>query len=53
MNKQICVGNILPSVFIVSGTKAVIDSDLAAPYEVETKILNQAVKRNVQRFPED
>tara|TARA_R110002124_G_scaffold226573_1_gene391772 strand:- start:473 stop:631 length:159 start_codon:yes stop_codon:yes gene_type:complete len=29
-----------------------IDSDLAAPYEVETKILNQAVKRNVQQFPE-
>ena len=30
-----------------------IDSDLAALYEVETKILNQAVKRNIERFPED
>ena len=53
MNKQICLGNILPSVFIVRGTKAMIDSDLAALYEVETKILNQAVKRNIERFPED
>ena len=53
MNKQICLGNILSSVFIVRGTKAMIDSDLAALYEVETKILNQAVKRNIERFPED
>jgi hypothetical protein len=30
-----------------------LDSDLAALYEVETKVLNQAVKRNIDRFPED
>ncbi len=30
-----------------------IDRDLAALYGVETKILNQAVKRNIERFPED
>ena len=30
-----------------------IDSDLAALYEVETKVLNQAVKRNIERFPEE
>jgi phage regulator Rha-like protein len=30
-----------------------IDRDLAALYEVETKVFNQAVKRNIKRFPED
>ena len=30
-----------------------LDSDLATLYGVETKVLNQAVKRNSQRFPED
>jgi len=30
-----------------------LDFDLAQLYEVETKVLNQAVKRNIQRFPED
>jgi hypothetical protein len=30
-----------------------LDSNLAELYEVETKVLLQAVKRNVQRFPED
>ena len=53
MNKPISLGNILPSVFVVRGIKAMWDSDLAALYEVETKVLNQAVKRNIERFPED
>lgn len=30
-----------------------LDSDLAAMYGVETRALNQAVKRNIERFPED
>jgi len=30
-----------------------LDSDLATLYEVETKVLNQAVKRNIERFPQD
>jgi hypothetical protein len=30
-----------------------LDSDLAALYGVETKVLNQAVRRNIERFPED
>ena len=30
-----------------------LDEDLAALYEVETKVLNQAVKRNIERFPDD
>jgi hypothetical protein len=35
------------------GHKVILDSDLAAMYEVEPRVLNQAVKRNVARFPED
>jgi hypothetical protein len=53
VNKKLSLGEILPSVFIVRGKKAMIDSDLAALYQVETKILNQAVKRNIERFPTD
>ena len=34
------------------GQQVVIDRDLAAFYGVETKVLNQAVKRNINRFPE-
>ena len=30
-----------------------LDSDLAKLYEVETRVLNQAVKRNMERFPDD
>lgn len=44
---------ITPSIFIVRGVKAMLDTDLAALYEVPTKQLNQAVKRNIERFPED
>lgn len=35
------------------GVKVLLDYDLASLYEVETKVLNQAVKRNSIRFPED
>lgn len=37
----------------VRGQKVILDFDLAALYEVETKALNQAVKRNIKRFPID
>jgi len=37
----------------IRGQKVMLDFDLAALYEVETKVLNQAVKRNIERFPED
>ena len=33
--------------------KVMLDSDLARLYQVETKVLNQAVRRNIKRFPED
>lgn len=35
------------------GERVMLDFDLAALYEVETKVLNQAVKRNIKRFPDD
>ena len=37
----------------VRGQKVPLDSDLAAIYGVETRELNQAVKRNIERLPED
>jgi hypothetical protein len=40
-------------ILFIRGQKVMLDSDLAGLYEVETKVLNQAVKRNIFRFPED
>jgi len=40
-------------IFIIRGKKVMLDKDLAVLYGVETKVLNQAVKRNILRFPED
>ena len=37
----------------IRGIKVMLDSDLAALYEIETKVLKQAVKRNLKRFPKD
>ena len=38
---------------VIRGQQVMLDSDLAMLYGVETKRLNQAVKRNINRFPED
>lgn len=40
-------------ILIVRGQRVILDADLASLYGVETRILNQAVKRNLDRFPED
>src|SRR5687767_15842357 len=40
-------------IYEVRGTRVMLDFDLADLYEVSTKVLNQAVKRNIKRFPED
>ena len=40
-------------IYFIRGQKVMLDSDLAEVYQVETKVLNQAVKRNLHRFPED
>ena len=40
-------------IFEIRGLKVMFDFDLAALYEVETRVFNQAVKRNIDSFPED
>jgi hypothetical protein len=45
--------NLAQLVFLVRGEKVLLDADLAALYGVATKVLNQAVKRNLDRFPAD
>ncbi len=40
-------------IFEFRGYKVMVDSDLAALYKTETKILKQQVKRNINRFPQD
>jgi hypothetical protein len=40
-------------IYELRGQRVMLDRDLAAMYGVETKVLNQAVKRNIKRFPDD
>ncbi len=40
-------------IFLIRGQKVMLDKDLAGLYDVETGNLNKAVKRNIERFPED
>ena len=39
-------------ILVIRGQQVMLDRDLAGLYGVETKVLNQAVKRNIERFPE-
>ena len=41
------------AIFFIRGEKVILDRDLAALYGVETRVLNQAVTRNHERFPDD
>ena len=41
------------AIFLIRGQKVMLDADLAELYGVLTKVLNQAVKRNKERFPVD
>lgn len=45
--------NIQSKIYVIRGQRVMLDRDLASMYGVETKVLNQAVKRNIERFPED
>ncbi|MFA5804285.1 MAG: ORF6N domain-containing protein [Melioribacteraceae bacterium] len=47
------VERITTKIFLLRGEKVLLDSDLAELYGVEAKKLNQAVKRNIERFPND
>ena len=53
MAKIIRIERIAASIRIIRGQKVMLDADLASLYGVETKVFNQAVRRNVERFPED
>ena len=47
-------GRIIESkIFLIRGQRVILDRDLAVLYGVGTKVLNQAVKRNIERFPHD
>ena len=47
------VNNIEPLIKVIRGQQVMLDRDLATLYGVETKRLNEQVKRNIKRFPED
>ncbi|OFV98301.1 MAG: DNA-binding protein [Acidobacteria bacterium RIFCSPLOWO2_12_FULL_54_10] len=40
-------------IYLVRGQKVMLDADLASLYQVPTKVFNQAVRRNLSRFPQD
>lgn len=44
---------IISKIFSFRGMRVMIDRDLAELYGVETRVLNQAVRRNIKRFPND
>ena len=51
--KNLAPPNIDSRITTVRGQKVILDAELASIYEVPTKALNQAVKRNQAKFPED
>lgn len=54
MSKELSISkaHIERLIFTLRDTQIMIDRDLAEMYQVETRVLNQAVKRNINRFPE-
>ncbi len=53
MSKMIPVEVIEKKIFLIRGQKVMIDRDIAEMYGVETRRLNEQVRRNIKRFPED
>ncbi len=54
MSKDIVSTELISSkIYFIRGAKVMLDRDLAVLYDVQTKALKQAVRRNIQRFPED
>ncbi|MBC7487758.1 MAG: ORF6N domain-containing protein [Cytophagaceae bacterium] len=55
MSKTIIISEetIINKIYLVRGHKVMLDRDLAEMYGVETRVLNQAIKRNEKRFPAD
>jgi hypothetical protein len=50
---EITISNIENKIYTIRGLQVMLDSDLAMMYQVEPRVLNQAVKRNSERFPEN
>jgi len=50
---MIAIQSIQNRIYEIRGERVMLDMDLAALYEVETRVFNQAVKRNIKRFPDD
>lgn len=55
MSKSIAITDetVINKIYHIRGKKVMLDRDLAEMYGVETRVLNQAVKRNEKRFPSD
>jgi len=53
MPNLISIEVITSKIFVIRGKKVILDRDLAQLYEVTTKRLNEQVRRNIRRFPED
>jgi len=54
-NNEIAIADesVMNQIYVIRGQKVMLDRDLAALYGVETRVLKQAVRRNIDRFPED
>jgi len=53
MSKPVLQSDVISCIIYIRGRKVILDYHLARLYEVETRVLNQAVKRNIDRFPLD
>ncbi len=53
MSDIVSVETIAGKIHAIRGVKVMLDTDLAELYDVETKVLKQAVRRNMKRFPTD
>ncbi len=53
INSLLSEETIANKIYFIRNQKVMLDRDLAILYGIETKVLNQAVKRNMSRFPED
>lgn len=53
MSELVPIERITGKIYLIRDTKVMLDRDLAELYDVETRVLKQAVRRNIKRFPKD
>ena len=53
MKALVPIERITSKIYLIRGMKVILDRELAELYDVETKVLKQAIRRNIGRFPED